>query len=63
VQLLPQLLARYGEAAWQDGSWENAVPRVAVGVPARVDRLRCIGNAQVPRVAALAWEILTGGDQ
>jgi hypothetical protein len=25
----------------------------------RVDRLRCIGNGQVPAVAALAWKILT----
>jgi hypothetical protein len=33
--------------------------RVATGVPARVDRLKCIGNGQVPIVAALAWEILT----
>ena len=24
-----------------------------------VDRLRCIGNGQVPAVAALAWDMLT----
>jgi hypothetical protein len=23
-----------------------------------VDRLRCLGNAQIPAVAALAWQIL-----
>jgi hypothetical protein len=45
--------------AWQDGSWENDVPRVAQNVPARVDRLKAIGNGQVPAVAALAWRILT----
>ena len=28
------------------------------GVACRVDRLRCIGNGQVPAVAALAWETL-----
>jgi hypothetical protein len=28
-------------------------------VAARVDRLRCIGNGQVPAVAALAWDLLT----
>jgi len=33
--------------------------RVAVGVPNRANRLRCIGNGQVPACAALAWEILT----
>jgi hypothetical protein len=28
-------------------------------VAARVDRLRCIGNGQVPAVVRLAWETLT----
>jgi hypothetical protein len=27
-------------------------------VAARMDRLKCIGNGQVPAVAKLAWEIL-----
>ncbi|MEO0797388.1 MAG: DNA cytosine methyltransferase [Verrucomicrobiota bacterium] len=43
------------------GSWwesEPAVGRVANGVAHRVDRLRAIGNGQVPAVAARAWEIL-----
>ena len=42
------------------GWWatEPDVGRVAHGVAARVDRLRCIGNGQVPAVAALAWETL-----
>ena len=46
----------------RDASWwatEPDVGRVAHGVASRVDRLRCIGNGQVPGVAALAWEILT----
>jgi hypothetical protein len=25
----------------------------------RVDKLRCLGNGQVPSVAAKAWELLT----
>ena len=37
---------------------EPDVGRVAHGVAARVDRLRCIGNGQVPAVAQLAWETL-----
>ena len=44
------------------GCWWKSEPdvgRVADGVAARVDRLRCIGNGQVPAVVRLAWEILT----
>lgn len=37
---------------------ESGVGRMANGVAARVDRLKCIGNGQVPAVARLAWEIL-----
>jgi DNA (cytosine-5)-methyltransferase 1 len=45
------------------GDWWESEPdvgRVADGVAARVDRLRCIGNGQVPAVAALAWRVLNG---
>jgi DNA (cytosine-5)-methyltransferase 1 len=35
------------------------VGRVAHGVAARVDRLKAIGNGQVPAVAARAWRMLT----
>ncbi len=40
--------------------WETEpdVGRVADGVAHRVDRLRCIGNGQVPIVAATAWREL-----
>lgn len=38
---------------------EPKLGRVAYGVAHRVDRLRAIGNGQVPRVAATAWRILT----
>jgi DNA (cytosine-5)-methyltransferase 1 len=50
-----------------NGTFRNAwwatepdVSRVANGMAARVDRLRCIGNGQVPLCAALAWKILFG---
>jgi len=39
---------------------ESNVGRMAHGVAARVDRLKAIGNGQVPAVAALAWQILSG---
>ena len=44
------------------GWWETepAVGRVANGVAHRVDRLRALGNGQVPAVAALAWRVLKG---
>ena len=44
-------------------SWwevEPNVGRVADGVAARVDRLKAIGNGQVPLCAATAWRILGG---
>ena len=43
------------------GRWpiEPALGRVAHGVAKRVDRLKAIGNGQVPRVAATAWRILS----
>lgn len=46
----------------QCGWWlsEPDVGRVANGVAARVDRLKAIGNGQVPLVAATAWEMLLG---
>ena len=37
---------------------EPNVGRVAHGVAARVDRLKAIGNGQVPQAAALAWNTL-----
>ena len=39
---------------------EPDVGRVANGVAARVDRLKAIGNGQVPQVARVAWQILRG---
>ena len=48
--------------ATKRGSWWESEPdvgRVAHGVAARVDRLRGLGNGQVPAVAALAFQILS----
>ncbi|MGB2418763.1 MAG: DNA cytosine methyltransferase [Luminiphilus sp.] len=40
---------------------EPNVGRVANGVASRVDRLKALGNGQVPAVAATAWTILSTG--
>jgi DNA (cytosine-5)-methyltransferase 1 len=50
----------FGERAGDAGWWatEPDVGRVAHGVADRVDRIRAIGNGQVPAVAALAWRLL-----
>ncbi len=50
----------------RDGGDENywatepKLGRVAHGVANRVDRLKCLGNGQVPHVAAYAWQLLGG---
>jgi DNA (cytosine-5)-methyltransferase 1 len=46
-----------GADAWWAA--EPDVGRVAHGVASRVDRLRALGNGQVPIVAATAWRMLT----
>ena len=65
MQALSRLLAYDARKAWleycgEDASivlsewgpgWEADIDRVANGIPARVDRLRCLGNAIVPQVA------------
>jgi len=46
-----------GDSSWW--STEPAMGRVADGVAARVDRLKALGNGQVPLCAATAWRLLT----
>ena len=48
---------RIGNASWW--TTEPDLGRVADGVAARMDRLKAIGNGQVPLCAATAWRILS----
>ena len=47
---------------WSRTWWQSepSIQRVVDGVAARVDRLKAIGNGQVPLCAATAWNILKG---
>ncbi len=55
--------SQMGEEEWNIGSIfadASQFLRESDGVPNKLDRLRCCGNAQVPIVAATAWRILGG---
>jgi DNA (cytosine-5)-methyltransferase 1 len=59
----PHSPKRKREVSTGNGNWWTAEPnvgRVADGVASRVDRLKAIGNGQVPICAATAWKILSG---
>ena len=58
AQRSEQERADTSQPSWWDV--EPNVGRVADGVAARVDRLKAIGNGQVPIVAATAFRILSG---
>ena len=49
---------RLQASAWKEG-WEDDCPRVVFGKPAnRTNRLKALGNGQVPQTAAAAFRIL-----
>lgn len=52
-----QPMASADMRGWGEG-WEDGIPRVAIGVPKRVQRLKAIGNGQVPVCMAVAWRML-----
>jgi hypothetical protein len=52
-------LGSQGDAGARIWGAEPDVGRVADGVAARVDRLKALGNGQVPACAAAAWRVLT----
>ena len=64
-ELQPQGREQDQRGWFGNGGWWVAEPeldRVAYGVARGVDRLKAIGNGQVPAVAALAWRLLGGPD-
>jgi len=60
-QLLEKQSWRSGDELRTSYGWpsEPNVGRVVNGMASRVDRLKAIGNGQVSRVAATAWQILS----
>lgn len=60
LRVMSRMVASRGETAWSNPLWEVGVPRVATGIPNRVDRIRSLGNAVVPRQAQEAFKSLMG---
>jgi DNA (cytosine-5)-methyltransferase 1 len=59
----PEVLLRRPERLSPECSWWKTEPRlgrVADGVACRVDRLKAIGNGQVPEVVKTAWNVIAG---
>lgn len=58
-----EMWATNGPGNGRDSGWWQAEPdvgRVVDGLASRVDRIKCLGNGQVPIQAAVAWKILGG---
>jgi DNA (cytosine-5)-methyltransferase 1 len=49
-------IERFNRDSWKT---EPNICRVVNGMAASMDRLKAIGNGQVPQVAAVAWNLLT----
>lgn len=52
---------RFRREPFKNGT--GPIPRVATGIKDRVNRLKALGNGQVPLCAAAAWEILIGKEK
>ena len=52
---------RFRREPFKNGT--GPIPRVATGIKDRVNRLKALGNGQVPLCAVAAWEILIGKEK
>lgn len=57
-QFRAERMAQEARGPWVERPNTAEILGMANGLAHRVDRLRAIGNGQVPAVAALAWEVL-----
>lgn len=55
---LSRLVASHSPSPWANPLWEGSTSRIARGVRDRVERLKALGNAQVPLQAAFAFQRL-----
>ena len=58
LQEMPRQTPFYGKASWLNGSWEIGTPRAIKPKPNYKNRLKAIGNGQVPLCVVKAWELL-----
>ena len=65
LQALSRLLAHDCKTDWKRNcrenariihGWERNIPRIATGVPSRVDRLKGLGNSIVPQIAEILFQ-------
>ncbi len=58
INPLPEVPYQEGNGTGEMGPESKIIPRIAHGVAHRVDRLKAIGNGQVPGVVRAAWRIM-----
>lgn len=59
----------YVDSRWQgdplnafDDDWEAGIPRVTGGCDQRVNKLKALGNALVPQVAYMVFQVIAAAE-